>query len=85
MHERMKAKLLGYLQPETALLRYTDNDSRLTARYARAIALYRTGQPVRAIGIIDGLIHRNRTIRSFTNSKGQILFDNGHGEDDCPL
>ena len=40
----MKAKLLGYLQPETALLRYTDNDTRLPARYALAIALYRTGQ-----------------------------------------
>src|SRR5208282_6097072 len=38
MHERMKAKLLGYIQPETALLRYTDTDPRLPARYALAIA-----------------------------------------------
>jgi predicted Zn-dependent protease len=36
LHERMRAKLLGYLKPESALLRFAEKDSRLTARYARA-------------------------------------------------
>jgi len=56
MHDRMRAKLLGYLQPETALLRYTDSDKRIPARYARAIALYRTGQTDHAIAVTDSLI-----------------------------
>ncbi|HEU0118313.1 MAG TPA: M48 family metalloprotease, partial [Alphaproteobacteria bacterium] len=56
MHERMKAKLLGFLQPETALLRYTDKDPRITARYARAIALYQTNQVDKALALTDGMI-----------------------------
>lgn len=77
MHERMKAKLLGYLQPETALLRYTDNDPRLPARYARAIALYRTGKPDRAIALTDGLIREEPNNPFFYELKAQIQFENG--------
>ena len=81
MHERMKAKLLGYLQPETALLRYTDNDVRLTARYARAIALYRTGQTDRALTLTDGLIKQEPSNPFFYELKAQIAFENGRIED----
>lgn len=76
MHERMKAKLLGYLQPETALLRYTDKDPRLTARYARAIALYQTSQSQRALDLTDGLIREEPDNPFFYELKGQILFEN---------
>jgi predicted Zn-dependent protease len=81
MHERMKAKLMGYLQPETALLRYTDKDPRLTARYARSIALYRTGQADRAITLTKGLIAEEPANAFFYELKGQIEFDNGRIED----
>jgi predicted Zn-dependent protease len=81
MHERMKAKLLGYLQPETALLRYTDTDKRLPARYARAIALYRTGQADRALTITDGLIREEPNNPFFYELKGQIQFENGRVEE----
>lgn len=77
MHERMKAKLLGYLQPETALLRYTDNDTRLPARYARAIALYRNGQTDRALALTDNLIHAEPNNPFFYELKGQIQFESG--------
>jgi predicted Zn-dependent protease len=77
MHERMKAKLLGFLQPETALLRYTDKDPRLPARYARAIALYQTNQLPRALELTDGLIKEEPTNPFFYELKGQILFENG--------
>jgi predicted Zn-dependent protease len=80
MHERMKAKLLGYLQPETALLRYTDNDTRLPTRYARAIALYRTGQADRAIHLTDGLIGEEPNNPFFYELKAQIQFENGRIE-----
>lgn len=78
MHERMKAKLLGYLQPETALLRYTDNDLRLNARYARAIALYRTNQMDHALTLTDSLISNEPKNPFFYELKAQILFENGH-------
>jgi len=81
MHERMKAKLLGYLQPENALLRYTDNDPRLTARYARAIALYRTAQIDRAIALTDGLIKEEPSNPFFYELKGQMQFENGRVEE----
>lgn len=76
MHERMKAKLMGFLQPETALLRYTDKDPRLPARYARAIALYQTNQLQRALDLTDGLIHEELDNPFFYELKGQILFEN---------
>jgi predicted Zn-dependent protease len=76
MHDRMKAKLLGYLQPETALLRYTDNDKRITARYARAIALYRTSQITHALTLTDTLIKDEPNNPFFYELKGQILFEN---------
>ena len=77
MHERMKAKLLGYLQPETALLRYTDSDKRLPARYARAIALYRDGQTDRALTLTDSLVHEEPANPFFYELKAQIQFENG--------
>lgn len=76
-HERMKAKLLGYLQPEAALLRYTDKDPRVPARYARAIALYRKSQIDRALPLVDGLIKAETDNPFFYELKGQILFESG--------
>ncbi len=77
MHERMKAKLLGYLQPQTALLRYTDNDKRISARYARAIALYRTSQPDRALALVAGMLKEEPENPYFHELKAQIEFENG--------
>lgn len=81
MHERMKAKLLGYLQPETALLRYTDADPRLPARYARAIALYRNGQTNKALALTDNLIQEEPKNPFFYEMKGQIQFEGGRIEE----
>lgn len=77
MHERMKAKLLGFLQPETALLRYTDKDPRISARYARAIALYQTNQQPRALELVDGMMKEEPANPFFYELKGQILFESG--------
>ncbi len=81
MHERMKAKLLGYISPETALLRYSDKDPRLPARYARAIALYRTGKTEQAIALVDALIREEPQNAFFHELKGQILFEAGRGKE----
>ena len=81
MHERMKAKLAGYMQPESVLLRTTDNDPRLTTRYSRAIALYRTNKTDRALSLIDGLIAQEPTNPFFYELKAQVQFENGRIED----
>lgn len=85
MHERMKAKLMGFLQPETALLRYTDKDPRLSARYARAIALYRTNQLPRALTLIDTLIQQEPDNPFFIELKAQMLFENGRVDEAAGL
>lgn len=74
--ERMKAKLLGYLQPEAALLRYGEKDPRIAARYARAIALYRKGDIDNALQITDSLIAAEPDNPYFYELKGQVLFEN---------
>ena len=81
MHERMKAKLLGFLQPETALLRYTESDKRITARYALAIALYLTNKTDRALALTDGLIKEEPDNPFFYELKAQIQFENARIED----
>lgn len=76
-HERMKAKLLGFMQPQAALLRYTDKDPRLPARYARAIALYRSNQLPRALTVMDSLLKEEPENPFFLELKAQMLFENG--------
>ncbi|MDE1900555.1 MAG: M48 family metalloprotease [Alphaproteobacteria bacterium] len=77
MHARMKAKLLGYLQPDIALLRYSAADTSIPARYARAIALYRTGKPDASIALLDGLIAQKPDDPFFYEMKAQVQFDDG--------
>jgi predicted Zn-dependent protease len=85
MHERMKAKLLGFLLPETALLRYTDKDTRLNARYARAIALYRKSNLPRALTIMETLLAEEPDNPYFIELKAQMLFENGRIREAAPL
>jgi len=81
----MKAKLVGFLQPEMALLRYTDKDPRLFARYARSIALYRTNQTPRALAVLDSLLAESPKDPFFIELKAQILFENGHADESVAL
>lgn len=80
-HERMKAKLLGYLQPATALLRSTDKDPRVTVRYGRAIAFYRSSNLPRALALVEGLLKDEPDNPYFLELKAQMLFENGRVED----
>ena len=78
-HGRMVAKLYAYLNsPDKTLRIYRENDTSLTARYARAIAYYRIPDVERAIGELDGLLHEFPNDPWFQELKGQILFENGH-------
>ncbi len=78
-HRRMVAKLYAFLNsPGRTLRAYRENDTSLTARYARAIAYYRIPDVERAIGEIDSLLREFPKDPWFQELKGQILFENGH-------
>jgi predicted Zn-dependent protease len=85
MHDRMKAKLQGYLQPEAALLRTTDKDPRANVRYTRAIAFYRTNNLPRALALVDGLLQDEPNNPYFFELKAQMLFERGRIEEAIPL
>lgn len=78
-HIRMVAKLYAFLNsPGRTLRTYRESDTRIPARYARAIAYYRIPDLERAIGEIDALLAEFPDDPWFQELKGQILFENGH-------
>ena len=86
MHERIRAKLTGFLSPpEKVLTTYSANDRSITARYARAIALYRIPDLSRAMLAIDDLLHDYPNDPYFLELKGQALFENQRGREALPF
>jgi predicted Zn-dependent protease len=78
MHRRMKAKLIGFLQPLGEVLRqFPEKDDSLAARYARSIAYYRIANLGKAVPLIDGLLKEEPDDPYFLELKGQMLFENG--------
>lgn len=75
-HERMRAKLDGFLSDPQDVLQRRTSDS-IPDRYARAVALYRVPQLDKALAEIDGLIAVEPRNPYFHELKGQMLFDNG--------
>ena len=76
---RIKAKLAAFISPPgTTLAKYPQSDQSVLARYARAIAYYRTPDLDKAVPIVDGLIRDYPKDPYFRELKGQMLFENGH-------
>ncbi|WP_458761114.1 M48 family metalloprotease [Afipia sp. TerB] len=77
-HDMMRAKISGFMErPETVNRRYPISDNSLPARYARAIAAYRHGDPRAAIAQIDALIKTEPSNPYFHELKGQALLEGG--------
>jgi len=82
LHKRMKAKLIAFLYPPAQALTYfPETDMSVSARYGRAIALYRFPELKRALELIDGLIRQEPSNPYFHELKGQMLFENGRVAD----
>lgn len=82
MHKRMIAKLTGFiLSPASTLSRYKEDDKSVAARYARAVAYYRLPDMARALSLIDQLIAEEPNNAYFWELKGQMLFENGRGNE----
>jgi predicted Zn-dependent protease len=77
MHHRMVAKLIGFVTPANALAHFSEADRSVPARYARAIALYRTGALGSALLTLDGLLKESPNDPYFHELRGQMLFENG--------
>jgi predicted Zn-dependent protease len=80
-HEIMRAKLDGFLNPQTAIVKYSETDRGYPARYARAIAYYQMREPDKALRLIDGMLQDQPDNPYLWELKGQILFEFGHAPD----
>lgn len=74
-HARMKAKLIGFITPGQVPWIYSDQDKTVPARYARAIAAYRSNEINEALSQIDGLLKIEPNNPYFLELKGQMLVD----------
>ena len=78
-HDMMRAKLYGFTErADSVMRRYPSSDTSMPARYARAIATYRYGDPRSALAQIDGLIQAMPNYPYFYELKGQALLESGH-------
>lgn len=78
MHDRMVAKLKGFINPPSQTLHeFKADDPSVMARYARAMAYFRDARLAQALPLIDGLISEAPDDPYFHELKGQILFENG--------
>jgi predicted Zn-dependent protease len=86
MHQRMLAKLKGYLWPlDQVMLAYPKTDTSQPARFARAIAFYRVSRMKEAVILMDSLLQESPDDPFFLEQKAQILFENGRIADALPL
>ncbi|MDZ4736813.1 MAG: M48 family metalloprotease [Rhodospirillaceae bacterium] len=81
-HERMRAKLIGFLRELPDVLRdYPEGLETVAARYARAIGYYRANQLDKAFAELDSLIAEFPDDPYFLELKGQILYEHGRTEE----
>jgi predicted Zn-dependent protease len=82
--ERVKAKLLGYVDPKQAVLRYPESDQSVPAHYARAYAYHLGGYPDKAEQEANALLAIDPHDPYFLELKGQILLEDGKPKDAVP-
>ncbi|MES2894527.1 MAG: M48 family metalloprotease [Pseudomonadota bacterium] len=80
-HKVMKAKLDGFLNPTTAIVKYGEKDTSYAARYARSIAYYQMKQPDQSLKLIDALLIEQPKNPYLWELKGQVLFEFGRAKD----
>lgn len=83
--ERVKAKLIGFVDPKQAVLRYPESDQSVPAHYARAYAYHLGGYPDKAEAEADALLKVDPDDPYFLELKGQILLEDGKPKDAIPV
>ena len=80
-HAIMKAKLDGFLNPQTAIAKYSEKATDYPSRYARAIAYYQLKEPDKALKLIEVLLSEQPDNPYLWELKGQILFEFGRTDE----
>lgn len=75
--QRVKAKLIGYLEPKRATILYPETDVGVPAHYARAYAYHQGAYVEKAVAEADALLKTAPTDPYFNELKGQILLESG--------
>jgi len=75
--QRVRAKLLGFINPKLATTRYPESDRSVPAHYARAYAYHVGAYPQKALSEADALLKTNPDDPFFLELKGQILLESG--------
>ncbi len=77
-HERMRAKLKGFINPPSRTLReYKADDTSFAARYARAVAFKKLFKIDEALELLDGLLTESPDDPFIYELKGDVLQDAG--------
>ena len=83
--QRVKAKLLGYIDPKQATIKYPESDQSIPAHYARAYAYHLGGYPDKSVAEADALLAINPHDPFFLELKGQILLEGGKPREAIPV
>ncbi|MEO6225469.1 MAG: M48 family metalloprotease [Sphingomicrobium sp.] len=75
--QRVKAKLLGFVNPRQAVQKYPEKDHSVPAHYARAYAYHLGGYPQKAEAEADALLAIDPHDPFFLELKGQVLLEGG--------
>ena len=75
--ERVKAKLMGFLNPKRAVIKYPENDRSVAGHYGRAYAYHMSAYPDKALSETEALLRTYPDDPFFLEFKGQILLENG--------
>lgn len=79
--QRVKAKLLGFVNPKLAIGKYPESDDSIAGHYARAYAYHLGGYPEKALAEAESLIALDPQDPYFLELKGQILLESGRPAD----
>jgi predicted Zn-dependent protease len=79
--QRVKAKLLGFVAPKQATLKYPEKDKSIPAHYARAYAYHLSGYPDNALAEANALLATDPHDPFFLELKGQVLLESGRPAD----
>ena len=82
--ERVKAKLIGFVDPKHAVQKYPESDQSVPAHYARAYAYHLGGYPDKANSEADALLATDAHDPFFLELKGQILLEGGKPKEAIP-
>ncbi|MFL6726701.1 MAG: M48 family metalloprotease [Sphingomicrobium sp.] len=83
--QRVKAKLLGFIDPKHAVTKYPESDQSVPAHLARAYAYHLGGYPQKAEAEAGALLAKDPHDPFFLELKGQILLEGGKPHDAIPV